>query len=63
MTSALVHLGYSLPEGQARKLNFFVPCEKLISTYYENVQKRIAKDTTFDLDGTIKHPIQRMRKI
>ena len=26
MTSGLVHLGYSLPEGQARKLNFFVPC-------------------------------------
>ena len=27
MTSGLVHLGYSLPEGQAGKLNFFVPCE------------------------------------
>ena len=26
MTSGLVHLGYSLPKGQAGKLNFFVPC-------------------------------------
>ena len=25
MTSGLVHLDYSLPEGQAGKLNFFVP--------------------------------------
>ena len=25
MTSGLVHLGYSLPEGQAEKLNFFGP--------------------------------------
>ena len=25
MTSGLVHFGYSLPEGQAGKLNFFVP--------------------------------------
>ena len=24
MTSGLVHLGYSLPEGQAGKFNFFV---------------------------------------
>ena len=26
MTSGLLHLGYSLPEGQAGKLNFFIPC-------------------------------------
>ena len=26
MTSGLVHLPYSLPKGQAGKLNFFVPC-------------------------------------
>ena len=28
MTSGLVHLGYSLPEGQAGKLNFFKKLKK-----------------------------------
>ena len=34
MTSGLVHLGYSLPKGQAGKLNFFVPCLGFLNSLY-----------------------------
>ena len=51
MTSGLVYLGYSVPKGQADKLNFFVPWgQRVYSTFILHVRRgQFMVKTTDDL--------------